>query len=526
MPKRKKKISVPRKENKNIEFKERLFSSVHLKGDKKQHLVAQMKYRLEIGKGTVIYIIGVDDNGKAKGLTELEFQETLNILNLVAMENNAKIDKMEKFPENGKLIGRIIIRSEGKPVKQHIILGTCGHVDHGKSTLIAALMTGKPDKKGKHWLYLDTLPHEIERGLSADLHYALYGFKAGNALTLKNPLDKKERSKLVENADKVVSFVDSPGHEPWLHTAIRGLVGQSIDYGILVVAADDGIMPVTKEHLGLLIAMNLPMIICLTKTDKVSKKKIGEVEEEVDKLLKGVGRVPYKVQSADDIAVVIDKLETVVPLIKTSAKTLEGYNTLNKLLLVLPERKKDLEKPFLMFIDRTYNITGVGTVVSGTIKQGRLHTGKDLSIGPYKAGKFRKVRAKTIEMHYHRLSEANAGLVVGIALRGVKHEEVKRGMVLCDPAVKPKVVKSFEAEILVLNHPTSISSGYEPIIHLSTISQTVKLKILGKRYLKSGDTGKVVMNFKYEPQVINVDDKFVFREGKTKGIGKVTKIVG
>jgi elongation factor 1-alpha len=179
-----------------------------------------------------------------------------------------------------------------------------------------------------------------------------------------------------------------------------------------------------------------------------------------------------------------------------------------------------------MFIDRIYNITGVGIVVSGTIKQGKLKAGKDLLVGPDASGKFSKVKAKSIEMHYHRLSEANAGLVVGIAVHGIRYENLKRGMVLCDPSAKPAAVRSFEAEILVLNHPTRIAPGYEPIVHLNTIAETVKLKLIDKKYLKSGDSGKVAVTFKYEPQVIAVDDKFVFREGKTKGIGTVTKILG
>jgi elongation factor 1-alpha len=308
-------------------------------------------------------------------------------------------------------------------------------------------MTGKPDKEGKHWLYLNVLPHEIERGLSADLHYALYGFKEGKVLNLKNPLDKKERAKIVEQAEKIISFIDTVGHEPWVRTTIRGIVGQSIDYGLLVVAADDGVTHITKEHLGLLLAMNLP------------------------------------------------------------------------------ERKKLSEKPFLMFVDRVYNVPGAGTVVSGTIKQGKLKAGSELLIGPDKKGNFKKVKAKSIEMHYCRLEEANAGLIVGIAIRGIKNEEIERGMILCDEAIEPKAVKSFEAEIFVLHHPTRIASGYEPVLHCNTIAESAKFKLLDKDYLKSGESGKVEMRFKYKPQFVQVDDKFVFREGKTKGIGTITKIL-
>jgi len=184
-----------------------------------------------------------------------------------------------------------------------------------------------------------------------------------------------------------------------------------------------------------------------------------------------------------------------------------------------------VDKPFLMFIDRVYNVTGVGTVVSGTIKQGKLQPGKELILGPDSAGRFRKVKAKSIEMHYHRLAEANAGLIVGVALRGVKYDAVERGMILCDSSIKPRAVKSFEADVLVLNHPTRVASGYEPILHSNTISETVKLRMLDKKYLKSGEFGRVRMTFKYKPQFVSVGDKFVFREGKTKGIGSITKIV-
>ncbi|MBI4009932.1 MAG: GTP-binding protein [Candidatus Aenigmarchaeota archaeon] len=517
---------IPNKENKNIEFKERLIANVHLKEEKRQHLATQMKYLLETGKGDAIYIIGVDDGGKTKGLTDLEFEETVNVLKTIAMENNADIVKVERFRENGTLIGKVLIqKSATNGVQNHVILGVAGHVHHGKSTLVAALMTGKPDLKGTHWLYLNVLPHEIERRLSADLHFALMGFKKNEPLHLKNPRDKKERAQVVEKADKVVSFVDAVGHEAWLRSTIRGLVGQDIDYGLLVIAADDGVTHITREHLGLLLAMSLPIIVCITKVDKMGEKRISEVEEQIDNLLKNIGKIPLAIKDENDLRVAIDKLEAVVPVLKTSAATLEGYGLLNKLLLMLPERKKDLDKPFLMFIDRVYDVTGVGTVVSGTIKQGRLQAGKELLLGPDATGNFRKIKATSIEMHYRRLSEADAGLVVGIAVRGVKNDEIERGMILCEEQLKPKAVKSFEAEILILHHPTRIANGYEPIIHLSTVSETAKVKLIDKTYMKAGETGNVEFVFKYKPAYLSVGEKFVFREGKTKGIGTVTKIV-
>jgi len=518
-------LVIPKKENKNIEFKEKLSGIVHLKEDKRQHLASQMKYLLEAGKGIAVYIIGVDDNGNSKGLSELEFEETLNVLKVIAPENSANVIKVEKFVDNGGLIGKVIItKTYTNGFQSHIIIASSGHVNHGKSTLIGTLITGKPDIAQKNWLFLDTLPHEIERNLSADLHYALFGFKNNKPMHLKNPLDKRERSRIVEQSDKIVSFVDAPGHEGFLKTTIRGLVGQDIDYGLLVVAADDGVTHITKEHLGLLLAMNLPIIVCITKVDKMGHKRINEVEYQIGNLLKNIGKIPFEVKDENDLIVTVDKLDSVVPVLKTSAVTLDGYELLNKLLLSLPEREKALDKPFLMFIDRVYDVTGVGTVVSGTIKQGKLQAGKELLLGPDVASGFKRVKATSIEMHYHRLSEADAGLVVGIAIRGIKHDQIERGMILCDEQLKPKVVKSFEAEILVLHHPTRIANGYEPLIHLSTVAETAKVKLLDKSYMKAGESGKVEFTFKYKPAYLDVGEKFVFREGKTKGIGTVTKI--
>ena len=511
-------------ERENIEFKEALFIHVHLKPEKRQHLASQMKFRLENGKGRAIYIIGVDDKGKARGLSKLEFEETLTVLRTVAAENSARITNVERFEINGKTIGKLTIERvyEGKV---NLVVATAGHVDSGKSTLLGCLISGmKDDGAGKTRIFLDTLPHEIERGLSAELAYALYGFKDGKPIKLKNPLDKKERARVVEESDKLVSFVDTVGHEPWLRTTIRGLVGQGVDYGLLTIGVDSGVTKITKEHLGLLLAMDLPVIIALTKVDRFNEERIQKVEQDVEKLLKFIGKIPLKIKNEEDIALVVDRINNVVPVIRTSAITLEGYNLLDKLFLMLNPRERDLDKPFLMYIDKIYNIRGVGTVVSGTIIQGTIEAGSELLLGPNRHGKFLKVKTMSIETHYHPLNKAKAGFVVGIALRGVKHEEVERGMVLCDPEVRPKAYRSFEAEILVLNHPTCVRNGYEPVVHIHTVSEAVKLQCLDKEYLKAGEFGRVKMTFKFKPHYINIGDKFVFREGKTKGIGTVLKV--
>jgi elongation factor 1-alpha len=517
-------FTLPSSEVQHIEFKERLIPSIHLRPEKRQKLASQMKHRLQLGNGKAVYILGVSDDGREVGLSEIELEESLMVLRNVAMECSAVIDRVERFEENGAIIARVIISSVVEPSRNHITVSVAGHVNHGKSTLLACLITGERDD-GKKWLYLDTLPHEVERNLSADIHFALLGFDGAKPRLLANPLDKMERSRVAAESQRLVSFVDTVGHEPWLRTTIRGLLGQEIDYGILVVAADDGPTHITREHLGVMLAMGIPVVVCITKADRVGAERLEAVEDVTESLLKRVGRIPYPIRREEDISLVLDKLSVIVPIIRTSAVTREGYDLLYSLLRNLPVRSKVSDKPLLLYIDRVYNVEGVGSVVSGSVKQGKLAAGTEVLVGPDVKGRFTPVKVRSIETHSARIPEAEPGYIVGAAVRGVKHELLHRGMVLCDPALDPKAVYSFEAEITVLSHPTRISSGYEPILHCHTIASSVRLTLLDKEYLKAGETGRVIMQFKYRPWYVREGDKFIFREGKTKGIGTITRIL-
>ncbi|GBC68962.1 Selenocysteine-specific elongation factor [archaeon HR01] len=517
-------FTIPATESDHIEFKEKLLSSVHLRPEKMQKLASQMKHRLQMGNGKAVYVLGVSDDGRSVGLSEIELEESLNVLKAVAIECGAVIDRVERFEENNLSIAKVIISSVAEPSRNHITVAVAGHVNHGKSTLLACLITGERDD-GKKWLYLDTLPHEVERNLSADIHFALLGFNGSKPILLSNPLDRVERSRVAGEAQKLVSFVDTVGHEPWLRTTIRGILGQEIDYGILVVAADDGPTHITREHLGIMLATGLPVIVCITKSDKVAAERLEYVVDVTGGLLKRVGRIPYVIRREEDINLVMDKLSVVVPIIKTSSVTREGFDLLYSILRSLPARPKVSDKPLLLYIDRVYNVEGVGSVVSGSVRQGKLTAGSEVLVGPDPKGVFRMVKVRSIETHYARIPEAEPGYIVGAALRGVKHELLHRGMVLCDPALKPQAVYSFEAEVTVLSHPTRIGNGYEPVLHCHTIASSVKLTLLDRDYLKAGETGRVVMRFKYRPWYVVEGDKFIFREGKTKGIGTITRIL-
>jgi elongation factor 1-alpha len=505
-----------------FEFKEFLTRETHLKGERRQTLACQMKYKLLQADGKTQYIVGITDSGYLKGISRPQLDESVHVLHAIARDVGAHVCGVEEYAVKGGHIGLLTIKNMHSE-KDHILVGTAGHVDHGKSTLVGTIVSGTPDDgSGKTRLYLDVKPHEIERGLSADLSYVVYGFNE-RVIRLKNPLSKRERAGVVQNSAKLVSFVDTVGHEPWLRTTIRGIVGPKLDYGLLVVAADDGVTHVTKEHLGILLAMELPTIVALTKIDRVSERVIQEVESQIHDILRVVGRVPYKLKAVDGVERICGKVAQglLVPIIRTSPVTLDGIEILDELFKRLPKRNVTENADFEIYIDRVYQITGVGSVASGTIKSGTVAVGDTLYLGPAKDGAFWRVKIQSIEMHHCNVEKASAGDIVGLAIKGVKPHDIERGMVLARN--KPAAVREFVSEVYILHHPTRIGRGYEPVIHVETISESVTFDP-EREFMMAGESGTVRIRFKYRPYHVYKGQRFIFREGKSKGVGTILSV--
>ncbi|MFB6147218.1 MAG: GTPBP1 family GTP-binding protein [Halobacteriaceae archaeon] len=514
----------------HVEFKERLSREVHLEEGRRSSLVAQLRHRVLSGDGEALYVVGVTDDGGLAGIDPSDFSESMDVLSLLADEAGARIEAVDTWEaDGGGIVGvaRIVEGAELGADEDHVVVGTAGHVDHGKSTLVGTLVTGhRDDGEGGTRSYLDVQPHEAERGLSADLSYGVYGFTDDGPVRMDDPHRKADRAGVVAEADRLVSFVDTVGHDPWLRTTIRGLVGGKLDYGLLTVAADDGPTDTTREHLGILLAMELPTVVAVTKCDLVDEARVAEVEREVGSLLRDVGRAPLPVARHGVDAAVAEIDESVVPVVRTSAVTGRGLADLDALFEALPPTSDGTEAddPFRLYVDRTYKVTGVGAVASGTVRSGSVEAGDTLRLGPTADGGFREVEARSIEMHYHRVDRAEAGRIVGIALGGVDEAAVQRGMALFGPRADPEPVRAFEADVMVLNHPTRIQTGYEPVVHLETISEAARFEPEGGQLLP-GDTGTTRVRFKFRPYVVDVGQRFVFREGESKGVGTVTDIL-
>jgi elongation factor 1-alpha len=503
-----------------IEFKERLTREIHLADGRMESLVAQLRHRVLSGDGEATYVVGVTDDGGLAGIAPEAFSETMDVLSLLAEEADAHIADVETWSAGadgeGDAAGLVGLAT----VREGAMFAT------DDSTLVGSLVTGQADDgQGGTRGFLDVQPHEVERGLSADLSYAVYGFAedAGDPVRMDNPHRKSDRARIVEEADRLVSFVDTVGHEPWLRTTIRGLVGQKLDYGLLVVAADDGPTATTREHLGILLATELPTIVAITKTDVVTDERLAAVEREVESTLRDVGETPLPVDRYGVDTAVAEVGDGVVPVLRTSAVERTGLDTLDRLFETLPKRATPEREAFRMYVDRSYKVTGVGAVASGTVNSGVVEAGDELLLGPMADGSFREVEVRSIEMHYHRVDRATAGRIVGIALKGVDEEDVERGMALVPRDADPTPVRSFDAEVMVLNHPTRIQPGYEPVVHLETLSEAAVFTPAEGRLLP-GDTGRTRVRFKFRPYLVEAGQRFVFREGSSKGVGTVRAV--
>jgi elongation factor Tu len=384
--------------------------------------------------------------------------------------------------------------------KPHVNVGTIGHVDHGKTTLTAAITKTLAEKGGteeKTFDEIDNAPEEKERGITIATSHVEY-----------------------ETDNRHYAHVDCPGHADYVKNMITGAA--QMDGAILVVSAPDGPMPQTREHILLARQVNVPyVVVYLNKTDMVDDEELLElVEEEVRDLL-----TEYEFPGAD------------VPIIKGSAlKALEGdeearqsiIDLANALDEYIPEPERDLDKPFLMPVEDVFSITGRGTVATGRIEQGVVNTGDEVEIVGIKDTS--KTVVTGVEMFRKILDEGRAGDNVGCLLRGTKREEIERGQVLCKPgSITPHT--NYKAEVYCLKKEeggrhTPFVSGYRPQFYFRTTDVTGVVKLPeGREFVAPGENAEMEVEL-IQPIAMDQGLRFAIREGgRTVGSGVVTEVV-
>ena len=388
--------------------------------------------------------------------------------------------------------------------KPHINVGTIGHVDHGKTTLTAAILNvlHRAGKKAtvKNVDQIDNSPEEKARGITIALSHSEY-----------------------ETDLRHYAHVDAPGHADYIKNMITGAA--QMDGAILVVAATDGVMPQTREHILLAKQVGVPKIIVfLDKCDMVSDKElIALVEEEVRDLLK---KYDYDGANAPVIqGSALKALEASGVDDEWSKKILELTDALDT---YFPIPVRDLDKPFLMPIEDIFSIEGRGTVVTGRVERGKAKVGEEVEIVGIKDTT--KTVITGIEMFNKSLQEALAGDNAGVLLRGTKKEDLHRGQVLAKPgSVTPHT--DFTAEVYILKKEeggrhTPFFTGYKPQFYIRTTDVTGEVTLAeGVEMVMPGDTATFTVKL-VAPVALENEQRFAIREGgKTVGAGVVTKVI-
>eukprot|EP00842_Homolaphlyctis_polyrhiza_P001371 jgi/Hompol1/2234/HPOL_005177-RA len=437
----------------------------------------------------------------------------------------------------GHSYGHVLIRQRPGKVEELIELRICvvGNVDAGKSTLLGVLTKDTlDDGRGKARVNLFRHKHEIESGRTSSVGMEIMGYDAVGSIVTPTMLGKQRLNwdDICYHASKVITFLDLAGHEKYLKTTVFGMTGCSPDYVMLMVGANAGIIGMTKEHLGLALALQVPVFIVITKIDMCPKNVLESTISQLIKILKSPGcrKIPMFINTIGDVLTSSTNFisERVCPVFQVSNVSGDGLDLLKLFLNLLHangSNKYDSKAPAEYQITDTFSVPGVGTVVSGTVISGIVHVGDSLLLGPDSTGHFVPTIVKSIQRKRVNTPCAAAGQSASFGLKKVKRSGIRKGMVMVSKALDPKAVMEFEAEILVLYHSTTIGERYQAMLHCGGVRQTARIVGMSKQILRTGDRAIVRFRFIQHPEYLKVNTRLLFREGRTKGIGKVVRLL-
>jgi elongation factor Tu len=385
--------------------------------------------------------------------------------------------------------------------KPHLNIGTMGHIDHGKTTLTAAitrvLADQDPNNQVMAFDQIDKAPEEKARGITINIAHVEY-----------------------QTANRHYAHVDMPGHADYIKNMITGAA--QVDGAILVVSAADGPMPQTREHVLLARQVGVPyIVVALNKADMVDDEELLDlVELEVRELLS-----EYEFPGDDAPVVRVSALKALEGDAEAAQGVLELMQAVDE---YIPEPEREIDKPFLMPIEDVFTITGRGTVVTGRVEQGVIHTGDEVEIIGIRATQ--KTTCTGVEMFRKLLDEGQAGDNIGALLRGTKKEDVERGQVLAKPgSITPHT--HFEGQVYVLTKEEGgrhkpFFSNYRPQFYFRTTDVTGHIELPeGTEMCMPGDNTTMTVEL-IHPIAMDEGLRFAIREGgRTVGAGRVTKII-
>lgn len=374
----------------------------------------------------------------------------------------------------------------------------------GKSTLIGVLTGGKlDDGRGQARSRVFLHPHELGTGRTSAISQHILGFSTENApvhqtvaASAQSAAKTKSWAHVLQHSRSIVTFIDLAGHEKYLKTTIAGLTGSHPDYALVLINSLAGVTKMSKEHLGVVLALQIPLIVVVTKLDLAPPPVLEASKKQLFRILKSsaANKLPIHMRSEKDIDTVLSsgaagEQQKVVPVFFISAVDGTHIDLLVNYLARLRPHLEWLQRfasqlgptpslaggqpavdprtaPVEFSIDETFNVSGVGIVVSGTVVSGTLNREDNLLMGPGSAGdNWTPVTVRSIHFKRVNCSRVEAGQSCALSIRAVKRKDtlkrnaIRRGMVLVDPSVNPRATRIFEAEVLILHHPTTIRLG-------------------------------------------------------------------
>ncbi|CAH8861406.1 unnamed protein product [Trichobilharzia szidati] len=407
-----------------------------------------------------------------------------------------------------------------------------GNVDAGKSTLLGVLTHGELDNgRGLARLRLLRHKHEAETGRTSSVAHDILGFNSVGQVVNKPMHGHLNWSEICEASAKVITFIDLAGHERYLKTTIFGMTGHAPDYVMFMVGANAGVIGMAKEHLGLALALCVPVFVVVTKIDMCPPNVLHETMNLLFRILKSPGcrKIPALISSTDDVICCATNFtsERMCPIFPVSNVNGTNLDLLKLFLNLLPSRSEPrLNEPAHFQVDEIFSVQGVGTVISGTCLSGVIRLNDTLLLGPDLSGQFNPVSIKSIQRKRLSVNYVRGGQTASFALKKLRRNQVRKGMVLLAPELKPKACIEFIAEVLILHHPTTISVGYQAMVHAGPVRQTATiLKLNTHERLRTGDKDMVVFRFIKCPEFLYTGLRLIFREGKTKAVGTVKELV-
>ncbi|KAM0752372.1 translation protein [Meredithblackwellia eburnea MCA 4105] len=425
--------------------------------------------------------------------------------------------------------------------------------------MYAVLTKGRlDDGRGRARVSLFRHKHEIESGRTSSVGLELLGFSAkgldvvpeihSTALAEKSLNSGEEATapqgstprkqqlsweEISAKSAKIVSFADLAGHERYLKTTLFGLTATSPDFVLLIVGGNAGLIGMSKEHLSVALALSVPVVCVVTKVDMTPPNILEQTVKQLAKVLRSPGcrKQPVFVKDMGMACELASSFVTskACPIFLCSNVTGEGLDLLRMFLNVVPPSsggKYPVDEPLHFSISDVFSVPFVGTVVSGIILSGKVAVGDVVLLGPDSLGQYTTTAIKSIQRKRVNVNNAEAGQSVSFALKRVKRAGVRKGMVLLPKTdVPPSAVRKFEGQVLVLYHSSTLTQRYQAMLHCGSVRQTVQIDaILEKPSIRTGDRATVHFSFVKNPEHIQLGDRFLFREGRTRGLGLVTAI--